>query len=187
MVHKEHWKDEPDEHDYPAARNYLGLVTTDENAQAFATALALVPIVRRYAKDLLRAASSGSVGQELSRGQGFTEGGQGERLSPVLLVAGDFSTDTPLTIADGYHRNYHQLPARRGKLPHSVQLSSMWEKSPMSPQAEGRHQEARRRLQGAGRGMNAPDRPAPYVPAPSGLDVLSSGSRPYPGHIGHMP
>jgi hypothetical protein len=105
MVHKEHWKDEPDEHDYPAARNYLGLVTTDENAQAFATALALVPIVRRYAKDLLRASQLPALSDKNYHvAKDLRKVGKGQRLSPVLLVAGDFSTDTPLTIADGYHR-----------------------------------------------------------------------------------
>jgi hypothetical protein len=35
---------------------------------------------------------------------------QGNRLSPVLLVRGRLQQDTPLTIADGYHRicaSYH--------------------------------------------------------------------------------
>ena len=181
MVHKEHWKDEPDEHDYPAARNYLGLVTTDENAQAFATALALVPIVRRYAKDLLRASQlPGSVGQELSRGQGFTEGGQGPAALTRPARGGRFFHGHAPDHCRRVSPDLRQLPARRG-CPHSVPYHPCGR----SPLCHRRPREDTRRPGEGSRepeeGVNAPDRPAPYVPAPSGLDVLSSGSRPYPG------
>ena len=52
---KEHWKDEPDEQDYPAALSYLSLVTNEAGAEALVEALKKAPIVRRMAKDLLRA------------------------------------------------------------------------------------------------------------------------------------
>ena len=186
MVHKEHWKDEPDEHDYPAARNYLGLVTTDENAQAFATALALVPIVRRYAKDLLRASQLPALSDKNYHvAKDLRKVGKGQRLSPVLLVAGDFSTDTPLTIADGYHRICATTSSTR--MPSFRAVSSMWEKSPMSPQAEGRHQEARRRLQGAGRGRQRPGQASPVRPGPVRPRRTEFGQQAVPGHIGHMP
>jgi len=111
MARKENWKDEPEEHDYPAALSYLTLVTSEAGAEALVEALKKAPIVRRMAKDLLRAsrlevlpAENFHVQKDLKKVQ------KGRRLSPVLLVAGDLASDTPLTIADGYHRicaSYH--------------------------------------------------------------------------------
>ncbi len=111
MARKEHWKDEPEEQDYPAAFSYLGLVTSETGAKTLVEALKRAPIVRRMAKDLLRAsrlellpAENFHVQKDLKKVQ------KGRRLSPVLLVAGDLASDTPLTIADGYHRvcaSYH--------------------------------------------------------------------------------
>lgn len=111
MARKEHWKDEPEEQDYPAALSYLSLVTSETRAGTLVAALKGAPVVRRMAKDLLRAsrlemlpAENFHVQKDLKKVQ------KGRRLSPVLLVAGDLATDTPLTIADGYHRicaSYH--------------------------------------------------------------------------------
>jgi len=111
MARKEHWKDEPEEQDYPAAQSYLSLVTSEERAEAIVAALQQAPIVRRMAKDLLRAsrlevlpAENFHVQKDLKKVE------KGRRLSPVLLVAGELATGTPLTIADGYHRicaSYH--------------------------------------------------------------------------------
>ncbi|HXZ83385.1 MAG TPA: hypothetical protein VED84_06535 [Acidimicrobiales bacterium] len=111
MARKEHWQDEPEEQDYPAAQSYLSLVASESRAEALVAALKKAPIVRRMAKDLLRAsrlealpADNFHVQKDLKKVQ------KGRRLSPVLLVAGDLATDTPLTIADGYHRicaSYH--------------------------------------------------------------------------------
>ena len=103
MARKEHWKDEPDAQDYPAARNYLSLVTTDDHAKMLVEALEHAPIIRRYAKDLLRASrlqalpsKNYHVAKDLKKVQ------KGQRLSPVLLVS--LAPGAPLTIADGYHR-----------------------------------------------------------------------------------
>jgi hypothetical protein len=111
MVHKEHWKDEPEDQDYPAALRYLSLVTTEDRAEALVAALKTAPIVGRMAKDLLRASrlevlpiDNFHVQRDLKKVD------KGRRLSPVLLVVGNLATDTPLTIADGYHRicaSYH--------------------------------------------------------------------------------
>jgi hypothetical protein len=111
MARKEHWKNEPEEQDYPAARNYLSLVTSEARAEALVEALKDAPIVHRMAKDLLRAsrlevlpADNFHVQKDLKKVE------KGRRLSPVLLVAGDLGADAPLTIADGYHRicaSYH--------------------------------------------------------------------------------
>lgn len=107
----EHWKNEPDDHDYPAARDYLSLVATPGRAEALAKALEAAPLVRRKAKDLLRASRLALLGEtNVHVGEDLAKVHKGEKLSPVLLVCGDFSADVPLVVADGYHRicaSYH--------------------------------------------------------------------------------
>jgi len=104
---RELWKEEPDEHDYPAARNYLSLlVGTDEASKLAKTLERRVGVEHYMAKDILRAsalpllpADDKEVAKDLHKVQ------LGEKLSPVLLVRG-----TPLWVADGYHRvcaSYH--------------------------------------------------------------------------------
>jgi hypothetical protein len=105
LVHKERWKDEPDEHDYPAALDYLSLLLDPVVAELVVNDLRDEPIVHRKAKDILRASDllllpvdNEHVAKDLARVH------SGERLSPVLLVRGTLRTGRPLTIADGYHR-----------------------------------------------------------------------------------
>jgi len=115
------WKTEPDDHDYPAALDYLSLLLAPERAAAVVAALRNGPLVHRKAKDLLRAsrlellpADNIHVRADLAKVQ------HGQHLSPVLVVRGDLGTDVPLTIADGYHRvcaSYHldedaEIPCR---------------------------------------------------------------------------
>ncbi len=113
----EHWKEKPEEQDYPAARSYLSLLVDPGEAKKLAKALADEPDLARYkAKDILRAAGlpllpldDAEVAKDLARVKA------GTRLSPVLLVRGD-----PLWVADGYHRicaSYHldedaEIPCR---------------------------------------------------------------------------
>ena len=52
---REHWKDQPDEHDFPAALDYLTLVMDTSAAEQLVAELRDSPVVRRKAKDLLRA------------------------------------------------------------------------------------------------------------------------------------
>jgi hypothetical protein len=108
---KEHWKDAPDEHDYPAAEDYLSLVTSPAGAKKLVRSLRAAPIVHRKAKDLLRASGlpvlppdNFHVAKDLKK---VTEGAL---LSPVLLVRGVVRMHIPLIVADGYHRicaSYH--------------------------------------------------------------------------------
>lgn len=110
MAH-EHWKSAPEEHDFPAAEDYLTLLVTTEVATSLVQALRGADTEFRKAKDLLR--SSGlplldtdnpHVASDLAKVK------QGEHLSPVLLVRGDVRRGRPLTVADGYHRicaSYH--------------------------------------------------------------------------------
>jgi hypothetical protein len=111
MVKKEHWKTDPDPHDFPAAGEYLSLTLGRTEAQAVVRRLKAATLTRRMAKDLLRAsglpllaADDHEVLRDLKKVR------KGELLSPVLLVRGDLQHDVPLTIADGYHRvcaSYH--------------------------------------------------------------------------------
>jgi hypothetical protein len=111
MAKKEHWKTDPDPHDYPAAGDYLSLTLRHAEVQAAVRKLKAAPLSRRMAKDLLRASrlpllpiDDPEVLRDLKKVR------KGELLSPVLLVRGNVTADQPLTIADGYHRicaSYH--------------------------------------------------------------------------------
>jgi hypothetical protein len=126
MAVKEHWKDEPEEHDYPAAHDYLTLVLSEPAASAAVAALRAAPLERRKAKDLLRAArldllpiDNVHVAKDLKKVK------DGDRLSPVLLVRGRASSGVALIVADGYHRicaSHHldedaDIPCRLADLP----------------------------------------------------------------------
>ena len=108
---REHWQDEPEEHDYPAAAAYLSLIHPPAEVKRVVGALQKAPLERRQAKDLLRASGldllstdNAHVAADLAKVK------KGTRLSPVLLVRGEIWRGVPLTIADGYHRvcaSYH--------------------------------------------------------------------------------
>ncbi len=94
------WKEDPDEHDFPAAAAYLSLGFSEAATTAIVDALRDAATTHRKAKDLLRAArlellpkSDPEVAKDLKKVA------RGEALSPVLLVRG-----MPLVVADGYHR-----------------------------------------------------------------------------------
>ncbi|MCL5947789.1 MAG: hypothetical protein M1420_01295 [Actinobacteria bacterium] len=104
---KEHWKEDPEEQDYPAARSYLSLLVAPDEARKYAKALAREKGISHYkAKDLLRASRLPLLpadDPELTKD--LEKVGKGIKLSPVLLVRGE-----PLWVADGYHRicaSYH--------------------------------------------------------------------------------
>lgn len=105
------WKTEPDDHDYPAAADYLALLTDAATVNAIVDELKSAPIVYQKAKDILRAsrlrllpADNPHVQSDLMKIH------KPKALSPVLLVRGDLRAGVPLEIADGYHRicaSYH--------------------------------------------------------------------------------
>ena len=68
-------------------------------------------IVRRKAKDLLRSSRLAVLPPEnFHVARDLKKVKDGKKLSPVLLVRGQLTSDVPLTIADGYHRvcaSYH--------------------------------------------------------------------------------
>lgn len=103
----EHWKEDPDQEDYPAAVSFLTLLVGRESARKLVKALRKGDDLPRFAaKDILRASglpllasSDSEVSTDLEKVK------LGKMLSPVLLVQG-----SPLWIADGYHRvcaSYH--------------------------------------------------------------------------------
>ena len=103
----EHWKDEPEDQDFPAAESYLSLLIGPAAAAKLAKALRKEQTLRHFAaKDILRAAGLPLLGADDSEVTADLDKVKaGRKLSPVLLVHG-----IPLWVADGYHRvcaSYH--------------------------------------------------------------------------------
>lgn len=97
----EHWKEEPDKKDYPAALNYLSLLVSPSEAKIIVKALKHNSQIEHFAaKDLFRASGLPHLAEDDHEVQkDLNKVKSGEKLSPVLLVRG-----TPLWVADGYHR-----------------------------------------------------------------------------------
>jgi len=114
-VMKERWKDEPDEHDYPAAHDYLTLIVDETSAGQLVNKLTAGALTHRKAKDILRAARLPLLPQDNPHvSKDLTKVNRGQLLSPVLLVRGQTDAGPriagELLIADGYHRvcaSYH--------------------------------------------------------------------------------
>jgi hypothetical protein len=103
----EHWKEEPEENDYPAAFNYLSLLTDPREAKKIVKAMKHSSRIGHFmAKDLFRASGLPHLPPDVHEvDKDLNKVRSGEKLSSVLLVRG-----TPLWIADGYHRicaSYH--------------------------------------------------------------------------------
>lgn len=99
------WKSDPDEHDFPAAADYLELIADAATCTAIVDALRAAPTVLKKAKDVLRAAGlpllpteNPHVAADLAKVR------NGHALSPVLLVRGDLHRGLSAQVADGYHR-----------------------------------------------------------------------------------
>ena len=102
---EEHWQTDPQEHDFPAAANYLSLLMP----QLAATALVNTPRDRPNSSLPGEGPASSEPAPLLKKTNAHVAGDlvkirSGERLSPVLLVRGNIRQDFALTIADGYHR-----------------------------------------------------------------------------------
>lgn len=99
------WKDLPEEHDYPAAADYLELLAEPAIVDAVVAQLRSAPIVYKRAKDILRAAGLDLLSADnVHVRRDLIKINNSKALSPVLLVRGDFRSGVPLVIADGYHR-----------------------------------------------------------------------------------
>jgi hypothetical protein len=104
-----HWKHEPEEHDFPAAGDYLSLLFDDSDTAAIVERLRSRRSSSHKAKDLLRASRLDLLPEaDPAVLRDLTKVARGEKLSPVLLVRA--GTGAPLIVADGYHRicaSYH--------------------------------------------------------------------------------
>lgn len=99
------WLDQPEAHDYDAAADYLSLGADDGAVAKTVDALKTAEPMLRKAKDILRAAQLALLPENNPRVRtDLAKIGDGRKLSPILLVRGDFRTGVPLQIADGYHR-----------------------------------------------------------------------------------
>jgi hypothetical protein len=99
------WKSAPEDHDFPAAAQYLSLLAGQAVVRSLITALQEAPTTQQKAKDNLRAAGlpllpvdNPHVASDMAKIKA------GTALSPILLVRGDLVTGRALQIADGYHR-----------------------------------------------------------------------------------
>ena len=105
MPAKEHWQDAPEEHDFPAATDYLSLVAPANEVTKVVEALRSGETVHRKAKDLLRASRLELLPSDnVHVKKDLAKVDAGKKLSPVLLVRGRGDKGMPLTVADGYHR-----------------------------------------------------------------------------------
>jgi hypothetical protein len=104
-----HWKDEPEEHDFPAASDYLGLLFDESGVAAIVERLRSRRGTTHKAKDLLRASRLDLLPEtDPAVLRDLAKIARGDKLSPVLLVRA--GSGAPLIIADGYHRicaGYH--------------------------------------------------------------------------------
>ena len=105
MPAEEHWQDQPEEHDFPAAADYLSLVAPAGVVAKVVDALKSAKTEHRKAKDLLRASRLSLLSADnVHVKKDLAKVAAGKRLSPVLLVRGRGDKGIPLTVADGYHR-----------------------------------------------------------------------------------
>ena len=97
------WLDEPEEHNYPAAKSYLSLLFKGSAARELVRKLRKAPATEFKAKDIFRASRLSLLGVSNSHVQKDQRRIRaGKSLSPILLVR-DRRNGT-VVIADGYHR-----------------------------------------------------------------------------------
>ncbi|MFC6011533.1 hypothetical protein [Nocardia lasii] len=99
------WKAVPEEHDYPAAADYLELLGDKAMVEAVVAELKAAPVVVKKAKDILRASQLEALTPTNPHvRKDLLKVNEGKKLSPILLVRGDCQRNIPMLIADGYHR-----------------------------------------------------------------------------------
>ncbi len=97
---KKIWSREPEEHDFPAARDFLSLLYPDSLAEQIVQRLRNSQTVARKAKDILRASGLPLLPKDNVHVKAdLQKVKNGNKLSPILLVR-----DGKLIVADGYHR-----------------------------------------------------------------------------------
>jgi len=95
------WMNDPEEHDYPAAQDYLELLFEPTKAAAMAAKLKKAPTIKKKSKDILRASQLPLLPKDnVHVEENLKKFKKQQQLSPILLVR----HETGLIIADGYHR-----------------------------------------------------------------------------------
>jgi hypothetical protein len=110
-MHRVIWMETPEEHDYPAAADYLSLLAPQDQVDRCVAALRAAPIVHRKAKDILRASGLDLLPRDNPHvAADLAKIDDKKPLSPVLIVRGELAAGRAAQIADGYHRvcaSYH--------------------------------------------------------------------------------
>ena len=97
------WLAEPEEHNYPAAESFLGLIYDGQIAATLVDQLRRAPVSGFKAKDIFRASGLSLLGVSNSHVEKDRKKIlSGKRLSPLLLVRD--KDNGRVIIADGYHR-----------------------------------------------------------------------------------
>lgn len=96
------WLAEPEDHDFPAALDYLELIFEPEAATAFVEKLKQAKTIQKKSKDIFRASSLPLLPKDnIHVKENLKKVKNNKKLSPILLVRGNHER---LIIADGYHR-----------------------------------------------------------------------------------
>ena len=97
------WLNVPEEHDYPAAQSYLGLVFDEKESAAYVRKLRKAKMTAFKAKDIFRASQLSLMGVSNSHvAKDRAKIRAGKLLSPLLLVR--HPQTGRVIVADGYHR-----------------------------------------------------------------------------------
>jgi len=97
------WLPDAEDHDYPAAASYLGLVYDDAKVRELLAGLKATGIARFKAKDIFRASQLSLLGVSNSHVEKDRKKViSGTPLSPLLLCRDP--ANGRVVIADGYHR-----------------------------------------------------------------------------------
>lgn len=95
------WMKEPEDHDFPAALDYLELLFTPDEAQKIVENLKGAKTITKKSKDILRASKLALLPEtNIHVKENLKKVEKNKKLSPILLVRGQHE----LIIADGYHR-----------------------------------------------------------------------------------
>ncbi|MDH6243585.1 hypothetical protein [Mycobacterium sp. OTB74] len=99
------WLDNPEDHDYDAAADYLTMLADEGSVTKTVAGLRTAKPTMRKAKDILRAAQLALLPETNAHVRSdLKKVSEGKSLSPILLVRGDVRAGVALQIADGYHR-----------------------------------------------------------------------------------
>lgn len=95
------WLADPEEHDYPAALDYLELLVEINIAKQIVAKLKKTPTIKKKSKDILRASKLNLLPRDnMHVAANLKKFRKKKKLSPILLVR----NPSGLIIADGYHR-----------------------------------------------------------------------------------